>query len=88
MRFIGQGNGKWHLTQKNVNVYTLVMQTQNTSIQWEHRRLRTRQKKRSRGSNQPVTQPKLSHSEGGREGEGEGGGGGVTDCYTYSKIIQ
>ena len=25
MRFIGQGNGKWHLTQENVNVYTLVM---------------------------------------------------------------
>ena len=38
--------GKWHLTQENVNVYTLVMQTQNTSIQWEHRRLRTRQKKK------------------------------------------
>ena len=28
--------------------------------------------------------------EGGREGEGGGGGseGGVTDCYTYSNIIQ
>ena len=40
----------WHLTQSqenvNHNVYTLplVMQTQNTRIQWEHRRLRTRQK--------------------------------------------
>ena len=45
MHLIGQGSGKWNLTQENVNVYTLVMQTQNTSIQWEHRRLRTRQKK-------------------------------------------
>ena len=35
--------GKWQMefNQENVNVYTLVMQTQNTSIQWEHRRLRT-----------------------------------------------
>ena len=49
MLFIGQGSGKWNLTQENVNVYTLVMQTQNTSIQGEHRRFVTRQKKKDLG---------------------------------------
>ena len=56
MHLIGQGSGKWNLTQENVNVYTLVIQTQNTSIYYGSTEdCALDRRKRSRGSNQPLS---------------------------------